>query len=202
MFASYKIEKIITLSFYVTHVRLFNPGPPSFRKVYFYLYYCVISSSSLVFSGYSQPCLSLETQHFPQDMSSNMDCWELCTSKKCQTDSTDKTDRLEIIPSAPITIGITVSVVALWVLLISSTSSCCCCYNYNYYYHHYFYYKLLLLLFTSLSITCFFFFFGGGGGRGFFHVKITYTFYVRIIIIIITTTLEDCSTIIVSSVSN
>ena len=76
-----QIEKIITLNFYITHVRLFNPGPPSFLKVYFYLYYCVISSSSLVFSGYSQPCLSLETQHFPQDMSSNMDCWELCTSK-------------------------------------------------------------------------------------------------------------------------
>ena len=81
VFASYKIEKIFTLNFYITHVHLFNPGPPSFLKVYFYLYYCVISSSSLVFSGYSQPCLSLETQHFPQDMSSNMDCWELCTSK-------------------------------------------------------------------------------------------------------------------------
>ena len=76
-----QIEKIITLNFYITHVHLFNPGPPSFLKVYFYLYYCVISSSSLVFSGYSQPCLSLETQHFPKDMSSNMDCWELCTSK-------------------------------------------------------------------------------------------------------------------------
>ena len=76
-----QIEKIITLNFYITHVHLFNPGPPSFLKVYFYLYYCVISSSSLVFAGYSQPCLSLETQHFPQDMSSNMDCWELCTSK-------------------------------------------------------------------------------------------------------------------------
>ena len=81
VFASYKIEKIITLNFYITHVHLFNPGPPSFLKVYFYLYYCVISSSSLVFSEYSQPCLSLETQHLPQDMSSNMDCWELCTSK-------------------------------------------------------------------------------------------------------------------------
>ena len=81
VFASYKTEKIITLNFYITHVYLFNPGPPSFLKVYFYLYYCVISSSSLVFSGYSQPCLSLETQHLPQDTSSNMDCWELCTSK-------------------------------------------------------------------------------------------------------------------------
>ena len=81
VFASYKIEKIITLNFYITHVHLFNPRPPSFLKVYFYLYYCLISSSSLVFSGYSQPCLSLETQHFPLDMSSNMDCWELCTSK-------------------------------------------------------------------------------------------------------------------------
>ena len=48
VFASYKIEKIITLNFYVTHVHLFNPGPPSFLNVYFYLYYCVISSS---FSG-------------------------------------------------------------------------------------------------------------------------------------------------------
>ena len=76
-----KIEKIITLNFFITHVHLFNPGPPSFLKVYFYLYYCVISSSSLVFSGYSQPCLSLETQHLPQDMNSNMDCWQLCTSK-------------------------------------------------------------------------------------------------------------------------
>ena len=50
------------------------------------------------------------------------------------------------------------------------------------------------------------------GGGGFFHVKITYTVNVRIIIIIviiiliiiiiIITTTEDCSTIIVRSVSN
>ena len=59
---------------------------------------------------------------FLQDMSSTKDGWQLCTSKKCQAVNlpSQAFAIFEIVSSAPITMGITITFMALWILLILS----------------------------------------------------------------------------------
>ena len=95
------------------------------------IYYSVILSSS--FCENSQPVsttIPQLTYYFLPDMTSTEDSWQLCTSKikisgRISLPYQTLFAFLEIIASPPITMGVSVILLALWILLISRARSWC-----------------------------------------------------------------------------